>query len=90
MCMPDLVTEDAFLEWLSHPWPKVVRRDPSFVERHLHRPVTLRSHIAGYLAGTRATVVQVQVQLQPFFTVRTLNGDLLTVRVSDLLFESDA
>src|SRR5215213_9400583 len=45
--MPDGLNGDEILEWFSLPWDEAVRRDPTFRERHLHRPVMLRSEVAG-------------------------------------------
>jgi hypothetical protein len=84
---PDLISGDEFLEGFSLPWEATVRSDHSFVDRHLHRPVALKLSTAGYPAGTKGSVVDVQVEPHPAFVIETLDGNLLTVAVDDVLFE---
>jgi hypothetical protein len=85
--MPDGLNGDEILEWFSLPWDEAVRRDPTFRERHLHRPVTLKSEIVGYPAGTRATVSGVHIEPRPCFTVRTHDGQLVIVGLGEVLFD---
>jgi hypothetical protein len=84
--MPELTTGDEILEWFSLSWNEVIRRDHSFAQRHLHRPVTLKSSVSGCPAGTAGTVVNVRVKPLPTFVVETPGGHLLTVGITDLSF----
>jgi hypothetical protein len=86
--MPDGLTGDDILEWFSLPWDEAVRRDPTFRERHLYRPVMLRSQVADYPAGTRATVSGVQIEPIPSFMIRTPDGQLFTVGVEEVIFDN--
>jgi hypothetical protein len=85
--MPDGLTGREIIEWFSLPWDEAIRRDPTFYERHLHRPVMLRSQVAGYPAGTRATVSGVQIGSQPSLTIRTPDGQLVIVGVEEVIFD---
>jgi hypothetical protein len=85
--MPDGLTGLEILEWFSLPWDEAVRRDPTFRERHLHRPVMLRSKVAGYPVGTRATVSGIQMEPRPSFNIRALDGQLFTLRIEEVIFD---
>jgi hypothetical protein len=84
--MPDALNADEGVEWFLIPWDEAVRRDPTFKERHLHRPVTLRFQVVGYPAGTRATVTGVQIEPQPCFTISAPDGQLVIVGVREVIF----
>jgi len=86
--MPDGMNGDEILEWLSLTWEKTVRSDSSFLSRHLHRPIALKLSVAGYPAGTKGSVVDVQVEPHPAFVIETSDGSLLTVAVDDVLFDA--
>jgi hypothetical protein len=86
--IPDGLDGEEILEWFSLPWDEAVRRDPTFRERHLYRPAMLRSKVATYPAGTRATVSGVQIEQVPSFEIRTPNGQLLIVGVEEVIFDN--
>jgi hypothetical protein len=85
--MPDGLSGGEMLEWFSLPWDETVRRDPTFLEQHLHRPVMLRTQVSGYPAGTRATVIGVQMEPRPSFTIRTAGGKPFIVALREVIFD---
>src|SRR3712207_7109645 len=49
-----------FRSWLSLSFGESISQDASFVGRHLHRQIALRLPVAGYPAGTKCIVFDVQ------------------------------
>jgi hypothetical protein len=86
--MPDGLTGSEVKEWFSLSRHEAIRRDSSFSERHQSRPVMLRSQVAGYPAGTRAMVSGVRIEPVPSFKIRTLDGQLFTVGIEEVIFEN--